>query len=316
MNKNIKKYAAIDMGSNSIRLLVADYDGRRFYNKHKEKQTTRLRGDIGPDDSLSPARMDKSAEAVKSFYDKARTMGAEDIYIYATSAVREAPNRAYLLDKIKAGTGLEVHVLSGEEEAGMGFEGALRGVSSKLALGPEPLKFLSIDVGGGSTELCLGDEDGIEFRKSYKLGVVGLQEDCFKQGDLRGLSLARQAIEEEMGEDFDRLIGKLPFHPLLLGGTATTIGLNSLSTNDYVEEELNGLDVGLGEIKALLDEVLMTPEEQRKDIVGISEDRAKIILQGLILFEFILSSLGRKVAYISEADSMEGSIIRRWKEAK
>lgn len=310
MDKKMKKYAAIDIGSNSIRLLVADFDGENFYNKQKQKETTRLRGEVGLDSSLNLNRLEKSALAVQNFVLKAKELGADEIIIYATSAVREAPNKALLLDKIKELTGLEVEVLSGEEEARVGFEGALKGVKPKLKLGK--VKFLSIDVGGGSTELCLGDEEGIDFRKSYKLGVVGLQEDCFQNGELKGLSLARQRIEEEMGDDFDLLIDKLPFHPLLIGGTATTIGMHGLATNTYVEEDLNGLDVGIAEIKCLLDEVFMTPEEQRKNIVGVSEDRAKIILQGLILFEFILSALGQKLVYISEADSLEGMIIEHW----
>lgn len=305
----MKKYAAIDIGSNSIRLLVADFDGARFYNKFKLKETTRLRGEIDADASLNIDKIVKSAEAVKAYVDKSKDMGAEVLCIYATSAVREAPNKGLLLDRIKELTGLDVEVLSGEEEAKAGFEGAVKGVAPKLKLGK--VKYLSIDVGGGSTELCLGDEEQIEFRKSYKLGVVGLQEDCFEQGELRGLSLSRQKIEEEMGEDFDLLIEKMPFYTLLIGGTATTIGMHGLATNTYIEEDLNGLDVGIGEIKCLLDEVFMTPENLRKNIIGVSEDRAKIILQGLLLFEFILSSLGQKLAYISESDSLEGMIIRQ-----
>lgn len=306
----MKKYAAIDIGSNSIRLMVTDFDGTTFHNKYKEKETTRLRGDISADGSLEFHKIESSFDAVSAFITKAKEMGAEEIILYATSAVREAPNRYLLLDKIKERTGYEVEVLTGEEEARVGFEGAVKGVEPKLDLGD--VKYLSIDVGGGSTELCLGSKSGIDFQKSYKLGVVGLQEDCFKDGELRGLSIARQKIEEEIGDDFDLLVEKIPFYALLLGGTATTIAMHGLATNTYVEDDINGLAVGIEEIKCFLDEVFMTPENLRKDIVGISEDRAKIILQGLILFEFILSSLGQKLAFISEADSLEGMILRHW----
>jgi exopolyphosphatase/guanosine-5'-triphosphate,3'-diphosphate pyrophosphatase len=162
--------AVVDIGTNSVKLLVADVTGRTVHPASETSRQTRLGQGFYPNHRLQPGNISLTAQAVADFARTARELGAVSIRVIATSAAREAGNAADLVDAIHGQSGLRVEVISGEREA----EWAFLGVTSDPSLARVPL--LILDVGGGSTEIILGEGDRIILRESFRIGTVRMLE--------------------------------------------------------------------------------------------------------------------------------------------
>ncbi|HCJ56874.1 MAG TPA: Ppx/GppA family phosphatase [Clostridiaceae bacterium] len=213
----MSKIAAIDLGTNSIRLMLCEVVGGNFKRKTKEVITTRIGKDMGHSSLLTEKAMQKNIEAIKYFMKKAEDFGAERITIAATSAIRDAGNREDFLEKVKNETGLTIKVLDGEEEAAIGMFGASYGLGKSENL-------LVIDVGGGSTELVLSEGENILYSASINAGAVRMTEKFIKtnpihQSDINALEknldlLFRDALSFLKNKKIGRIVA--------IGGTATT----------------------------------------------------------------------------------------------
>src|SRR5262245_30002819 len=162
--------AVIDIGTNSVKLLVADVAGPQVEPVHESAEQTRLGRGFYETHILQPAALAATAQAVAVFAKQAADIGAQSVRVFATSAARDAKNPGELLRAVEAACGLRVEIISGEQEA----EWAFRGVTSDPALARQPL--LLLDVGGGSTEFILGQGEHKHFRQSFPLGAVRLME--------------------------------------------------------------------------------------------------------------------------------------------
>jgi len=160
------RIAALDLGSNSFHLLVADVhpDGT-FEAVTREKEMLRLGDDVARDGRISPAAADRAVASVRRLRQLADASGAQEVIAKATSAIRTADNGSDLVDRIEAETGVEVEVISGLEEARLIFAA----VRASLVLEPAPA--LCIDIGGGSVEISIGDAAGLRWGTSVPLGV-------------------------------------------------------------------------------------------------------------------------------------------------
>ena len=160
------RVAAIDIGTNSIRLLKAEIENGQLRSGPKALNMTRIGEGVNETGVLSEAGMQRSVDALVGFEAEAKAWGAQKIFALATSAVRDAGNRDEFLNRVKKACGLEIEVISGEQEAKIGFLGVLAGVEDVEG------SILVIDVGGGSTELIVGDAGGIMFAHSANVGAV------------------------------------------------------------------------------------------------------------------------------------------------
>ena len=168
--------AVIDVGTNSIKLLVAEVIAGEVRPILEESQQTRLGQGFYPAHMLQPGPIGQTAKAVAEFAAKSAGLGAASPRVVATSAVRDARNQQELISAVKQACGLVIRVISGDEEADFGF----KGVTSDPRLAKEPL--LLLDVGGGSTEFILGQHDQKHFGESFPLGTVRLLEEL-RPGD-------------------------------------------------------------------------------------------------------------------------------------
>ena len=159
------KAAIIDVGSNSIRLLLGTYTDGQWHNEPKRLWTTRL-GKRNEDGSLTTESMDASYKAFSEIATLAKDYGVDHCLAFATSAVREASNGIAFMEQAMTYCSMTYRILSGDEEAVYGFKGALQ---DRLADG---LHYATIDIGGGSTELALGSKDSIYWSRSYPVGTV------------------------------------------------------------------------------------------------------------------------------------------------
>ena len=166
------RVAAIDCGTNSIRLLIADIEGSQFREIHRIMEIVRLGQGVDKTGQFHPDAIERTLAALRTFQEEIARRGANKIRFCATSATRDATNRQLFIDGVKAIIGIEPEVISGEEEARLSFLGATR----ELHLSGAP--FLVVDIGGGSTEFVFGSES-VEFAKSVNIGCVRMSERHF-----------------------------------------------------------------------------------------------------------------------------------------
>ena len=296
------KYACIDTGTNSIRLLLCEYDGKMFTNVSKKLDMTRLGKGVNETKKLSNDRMEASLIAIETFYKEALDFGAKECFIMATSAVRDSENAQEFKDKIKERTGLHLEVISGALEAEVGFLGVLLGSA-------EPQKnLLVIDIGGGSTELIIGNHQGILESVSLNIGAVRLT-DLYIVNDPPSLQETQNIKNHIIGmvDDFMNIIKGYEIGAVIgIGGTATTFATMVHEVGTYTREAVHGLSVSL-EATAETNELLsQLSTENRKKMIGLEPKRADIIYAGGLILEALLSNLNTHAYSVSDYDNLEG----------
>ena len=284
----MKNFAVIDIGSNSVRLMFVA-DGKVLY---KSLNTTRLGEGLANAPMLLPAAIERTAQAVADFYQKAVADGAKNVFAFATAAVRSAENRAEFLDRVKRLCGLEIEVVSGEEEAELGVLGALGNGDGGV-----------IDIGGASTEIVVKSGGKLVYKKRLDIGVVRLKDRYGK--DLNGI---RTAAKQAVGK-----YGKIPATDLFcgIGGTATTLAAQYLGLPAYDSARITGTEIPVEELKRLADKLSAMSVEKIAALPCMPQGRADVIVGGAILLATLMKELGFSVLTVSDRDNLEGYAIKR-----
>ncbi len=299
--------AVIDVGTNSVKLLVADVAGHRIEPVREESTQTRLGRGFYDTHRLQEDAIHATAAAVASFANSARKEGAESVRVIATSAAREALNSEDLTDSIKQASGLKVEVISGEKEADLGFQG----VTTDPQLAKTPL--LLMDVGGGSTEFILGRGEEKHFRQSFPLGTVRLLEKCHPDdppaaGQFAACSngikeFLRQKVRPQLAPALERETKPASPDGALLfvgvGGTASILACMEarLDTFDRPRVEATGLTVA--RVTWHVHHLWGLPLEERKKITGLPKNRADVILMGTAIFQAVMEEFGFRELRVS-----------------
>ena len=272
--------AIIDIGSNSVRLMLWADD---FY---KRVNTTRLGEGLALSGVLKPEAIARTAQAVRAFAEEGRAHGAE-VHAFATAAVRSAKNGAQFCEAVKGLCGLEVDVVSGEEEALLGLLGALGEEDGGI-----------IDIGGASTEICLRRGGKIVFSRSLPVGAVRLFDKCGEEREklLSEIQTAIASLEEV------RPAGKL----YAIGGTGSTLACVMLGLEEYDGQKIQDFYMPQAQISALADRLVSLSAEERKAIKGMDKRRADIIAGGALLLAEIMKKLSSDGVFASDRDNLEG----------
>jgi exopolyphosphatase/guanosine-5'-triphosphate,3'-diphosphate pyrophosphatase len=287
--------AVIDIGTNSVKLLVADVAGDAAEPVWEGSEQTRLGHGFYDDHRLRPDAIADTARAVARFTQTAREHGANAIRIIATSAARDATNAADLLRAIHESTGQPVEVISGEQEADWAFQGVLTDAS----LHADPL--LILDVGGGSTEFILGNQGHALFRDSFKLGTVRLLEstqiaDPPAAGELAELRhQLRTFLQREVRPHLEPHLQALPGEALTLvgtGGTTSILARMELQLPDYDRPRIEATRFTAEQVRAHTDRLWTLPLAARKELPGLPAERADVILFGVAIFEAVMETFG------------------------
>jgi exopolyphosphatase / guanosine-5'-triphosphate,3'-diphosphate pyrophosphatase len=209
--------ACIDIGSNTTRLLVADCDGERLVEVHQERAFTHVRRAMTPSEEIEAEKIDEVVAVVSAQLQRARDMGAAEVLGVATAAVRHAANGDALVSAVRATCGLEVAVLSAEEEARLAFTGAAR------TLGYAPGGPLGVvDVGGGSSELVVGTvPDRIDWYASFPLGSGQLTDECLSSDPPSAEEIAR--ARRRISEALEGVLPPPASCVVAVGGSATSV---------------------------------------------------------------------------------------------
>ena len=283
------KISAIDVGSNSVRLMVMA-DGKTLY---KQTDTTRLGEGLAASGRLLPEAIERTARSVQLFAAAAELNGAGTPYVFATAAVRSAVNGGDFVKRVKQLTGIDVDVIGGEEEAACGLAGALRGRDGGM-----------VDLGGASTEITVQKGGKKVYSKSVDIGTVRLY-------DLAGQD--RQALQKVI----DRKLAEYGAPDLSavdmdgVGGTATRRPAIFHGLEPYDPKVVDGTFLSAQWLGEEAERLLPLTVEERKKVKGMDVRRADVIAGGCLLMYSLLSKFGSGGITVSESDNLEGYVILR-----
>jgi exopolyphosphatase/guanosine-5'-triphosphate,3'-diphosphate pyrophosphatase len=283
--------AIIDIGTNTVKLLVADVSRGQVVPITAKDRTTRLGEGVDDSRRLLPSAMARTVQAIQDYLAEARALGATDFRALATSAARDAANRNEFLDQVQRECGLEVQLISGDREAELIF----RGVSSDPEWSGRPI--LVVDVGGGSAEFIQGHTGKMERFQSLPLGALRLTE---KFGDKRFTDLC----EHVRATLHDALAGYEANHCRLIatGGTITTLARIECGAIDHAT-------ISREKVQALVRKLEAMPLAERKKVPGLPPERADIIVAGGAVILVAMEVLGAGEFTVSVRNLRYGALV-------
>jgi len=297
----VMRVAAIDCGTNSIRLLIADIDGGNFREIHREMEIVRLGQGVDKTGQFHPDAIVRTLAAVDKFASEIAKRGVEKIRFCATSATRDATNRDLFIDGVKARLGIAPEVIPGEVEAALSFQGATRDFPATD--GP----FLVIDIGGGSTEFVFGTTD-VEFAKSMNIGCVRMTERHFTGGDADPGQIA--AAIEDIDEAIAQAAKIVPITQsmtlIAVAGTATTVAAAALELDSYDRYAIHLSRISAEKVHAASKSFLSMKREDREALGYMHPGRVDVIGAGSLVLSRIMLATGAAEFVASESDILDG----------
>lgn len=290
--------AAIDIGTNTVLLLVAERDASGNLVALEEQATiTRLGEGVDKTRALAPAAIARTNAAIDRYAEIVERLGVEQIDVVGTSAMRDARGGEAVREHVKAKLGVDARTISGDEEARLTFAGALSGVASVDAAA----RVRVYDIGGGSTEVVHGERgrSDVVFAHSYDVGSVRLTERHVKSDPPRPEELAavradaRAAFASVPSFDSD-----VP--PVGIAGTMTTLAAVSLKMETYDGARVHGLRLPVTEIERVVAELARLPLAERSRVPGLEPKRADVIVAGGLITLAYLEHVGAREVMISD----------------
>lgn len=312
--------AVIDIGTNSVKLLVVELNGQDLRPVIEESLQTRLGDGFYKAHKLQPGPIAATAEAVASFAAKARDLSSGSIHVIATSAARDAVNRDDLTNAVERASGLTLQIISGEQEA----EWAFLGVRTDSSL--SAVSLLLLDVGGGSSEFIVGQGEHIAFRESFPVGTVRLL-NAMPHGDppatneLAGCrEWLRKFLEREVAPHLVAALKqqneaapaadvRKAMQCVGTGGTASILGCMEAQLATFDRKRLESIRLNLDRLRWHTERLWSLPLERRKQIVGLPQNRADVILYGSAIYEAVLERFGFAELRVSTRGLRFGAVM-------
>lgn len=307
------KLAAIDIGTNSTRILIGDYYNNQFFTLERKMKITRLGKDINKNNTISKFSAEKTLNALKSYNKLMKIHNVKKYRAVGTSALRKASNSRSFLLSVKKLHGIEVDIISGDEEACLSFHGAVRDINKINVRGSldSSLKILVMDIGGGSSEFILGKRNSNpDFINSANIGCVTLSERFLNSDkpDAENLNKMRSYIKEKLLNITDKINKIGPSFIAGVAGTITTLAAIDLKLKIYDSERIHGHILKLEKINNIYKLLCDKNLEDRKKVIGLDPGRADIIIAGTAIVLEVLKSLSCDFIYVSEKDILDGII--------
>ena len=300
------RVAGIDCGTNSIRLLVADIgaDGR-LTDVAREMRVVRLGEGVDRTGQLSAAGLARTFAALGDYATQLRDLGAQRVRMVATSATRDARNRAEFTAGVRERLGADPEVITGEQEAGLSFSGA----TGDLTVRPDlPAPYLVVDIGGGSTEFILGDASGPTASCSVNIGCVRITERHLRSDppEPAQLSAALTDIRAAIAEAGQTVDLKAAGTLVAVAGTATTVTALALGLPAYDPDRIHLSGVSLADVERIYDELAAMTAEQRRTLGPMHPGRVDVIVAGALILREVVRAAGTIGMVASEHDILDG----------
>ena len=294
------RVAAIDCGTNSIRLLIADISDGGIREVFREMIIVRLGQGVDKTGEFHPDAIKRTLEAVDVYAAEIARRGVEKIRFCATSATRDAKNRHLFIDGVKERLGIEPEVISGEEEARLSFAGA----TGDLQQSDGP--FLVIDIGGGSTEFVIGTEK-VEKAKSVNIGCVRMTERHFADGqseEARANAIAD--IDTSIAEAASVVPIKSAKTLVAVAGTATTVAAAALNLAEYDRYSIHLSRIPANRVHEIAEQFFTMSREERAALGYMHEGRVDVIAAGALVLSRIMTATGAEEFIACETDILDG----------
>ncbi|MCA1293595.1 Ppx/GppA family phosphatase [Paenibacillus sp. alder61] len=303
MTNNLARTGIIDIGSNSIRLAIYEATPEGAYRLVNEnKESARLSGKINREGILEEHAILGIVPVLSQFREICEVYGCRTVRVAATAAIRNAANSVRIAERLKAETGLEIEILTGEQEAYFGFIGVAAGMETKDGF--------IIDIGGGSTEITLFRDRQLQHSVSLPIGAVNAQ---LKYG---GPDPWGQADTARLQQEIERLLSEhkwLAEHPGLeligLGGTIRTLGKLDQRRRKYPVRLAHHYRLDAESLAYYADLLPYLPLEKRKALDGLPKSRADIIVPGMILLQTVFRHTGAACCVVSGTGLREGLLM-------
>ncbi|MEN9758153.1 MAG: hypothetical protein RL270_105 [Actinomycetota bacterium] len=297
----MSRVAAIDCGTNSIRLLIADISGGKFKEVLRDMEIVRLGQGVDENKSFNPDAINRTLAAVEKFKNQLAGKGVEKIRFCATSATRDAANRDLFIDGVRQILGVEVEVIPGEEEARLSFNGATK----ELLQSDAP--FLVVDIGGGSTEFVYGNKE-VEFAKSVDIGCVRMSERHLKSQPVEMSQVAQAII------DIDKAIAQaaavVPISTaktlVAVAGTATTIAAAALELETYDRYAIHLSRIPAEKVHKVSAAFQAMTKSEISKLGFMHPGRVDVITAGSLVLSRVMAATGATEFVASESDILDG----------
>lgn len=298
---NLSRVAAIDCGTNSIRLLIADISGGKFKEVLRDMEIVRLGQGVDENKSFHPDAINRTLAAVEKFKNQLAGKGVEKIRFCATSATRDAANRDLFIDGVSQILGVEVEVIPGEEEARLSFNGATKELFQSDA------PFLVVDIGGGSTEFVYGNKE-VEFAKSVDIGCVRMSERHLKSQPVEMNQVAQAII------DIDKAIAQaaavVPISTaktlVAVAGTATTIAAAALELETYDRYAIHLSRIPAEKVHKVSAAFQAMTKSEISKLGFMHPGRVDVITAGSLVLSRVMAATGATEFVASESDILDG----------
>ena len=297
----MSRVAAIDCGTNSIRLLIADISGGKFKEVLRDMEIVRLGQGVDENKSFHPDAINRTLAAVEKFKNQLAGKGVEKIRFCATSATRDAANRDLFIDGVRQILGVEVEVIPGEEEARLSFNGATKELLQTDA------PFLVVDIGGGSTEFVYGNKE-VEFAKSVDIGCVRMSERHLKSQPVEMSQVAQAII------DIDKAIAQaaavVPISTaktlVAVAGTATTIAAAALELETYDRYAIHLSRIPAEKVHKVSAAFQAMTKSEISKLGFMHPGRVDVITAGSLVLSRVMAATGATEFVASESDILDG----------
>jgi exopolyphosphatase/guanosine-5'-triphosphate,3'-diphosphate pyrophosphatase len=295
------RVAAIDCGTNSIRLLIADIDGNNFREVVRDMEIVRLGQGVDETGQFHPDAIARTLAAVDKFAAEIAKRGVEKIRFCATSATRDATNRHLFVDGVRDRLGIELEVISGDEEAALSFAGAIKD------LDPSNGPFLVVDIGGGSTEFVFGTST-VEAARSVNIGCVRMTERHFASdpATAQQIELARTDIQAAIAQAAAVVPITQAKTLVAVAGTATTVAAAALNLPEYDRYTIHLSRISAQQTHDAATMFATSTREQRLALGYMHPGRVDVIAAGSLVLSEIMKATGASEFVASESDILDG----------
>ena len=309
---NPPRRAVIDIGTNSIKLLVGEVHSGIVRPIEERSEQTRLGAGFYDTHLLQPVPIARTASAVASFCAYARELDAGAIRVVATSAARDAKNPDDLVLAVRRASGLRIEIISGDQEA----EWVYLGVTSDERFHGKPL--LILDVGGGSTEFILGDQAHHQFRQSFPLGSVRLLEKLRPHDppSIQDLAGCREWLREftvrQLGPAMELTLTESVRRQITLvgtGGTTSILARMEKKLTQFTREHIDGTCLTRQGILDYMVHLWSLPLSERRKIIGLPGNRADVIIMGVAIYEAVMQHFGLQELHVSTRGLRFGALL-------
>ena len=295
------RVAAIDCGTNSLRLLIADIDGNNLREVHRDMQIVRLGQGVDKTKAFAPEAIERTLKVTQEYTNLIRAKGVQTVRFCATSASRDATNRDLFIDGVREILGVAPEVISGSEEASLSFLGATKEFGAELA------PFLVVDIGGGSTEFVLGTTH-VDAARSVNIGCVRMSERHLTSQPPTTDQIA--AAISDIDSAISEAASDVPFSQaqtlIAVAGTATTVAAAALELTQYNRHSIHLSRIPatkVHEVAAMF--ASMTREEIAK-LGYMHPGRVDVITSGSLILSRVMALTGATEFVASESDILDG----------